>query len=200
MANRWGIPKEVEEAVLVRDILFHGDNFQALNFLHERFKQTIGCTYIDPPYNAPNSQIAYKNNFKHSSFLSLIDNRLRAGLPLSRSDGSLVVAIDKNEENGVSRLVSELLPENDNVLVTIEHNRKGVQGDHFSYTNEYAIFSIPKSRGDLNQVARDESDFEYSNLRNWGGESLRTDAANCFYGIPPRKGTVLKVEFSNSSI
>lgn len=167
----------------VEGILFHGDNFQALNFLHERFKQTIGCIYIDPPYNAPNSQIAYKNNFKHSSFLSLIDNRLRAGLPLSRSDGSLVIAIDKNEENGVSRLVSELLPENDNVLVTIEHNRKGVQGDHFSYTNEYAIFSIPKSRGDLNQVAREESDFEYSNLRNWGGESLRTDAANCFYPI-----------------
>ena len=164
-------------------VLLHGDNFQALKFLNNRFDQSIGCTYIDPPYNAPNSLIAYKNNFKHSSFLSLIDNRLRAGQPLSATNGALVIAIDKNEENGVSRLVSEVFPDNDNVLVTIEHNRKGVQGDHFSYTNEYAIFSIPKSRGDLNQVAREECDYEYSNLRNWGGESLRTDAANCFYPI-----------------
>ena len=164
-------------------VLVHGDNFQALKFLNNRFNQSIGCTYIDPPYNAPNSLIAYKNNFKHSSFLSLIDNRLRAGQLLSATDGALVIAIDKNEENGVSRLVSEIFPANDNVLVTVEHNRKGVQGDHFSYTNEYAIFSIPKSRGDLNQVARDECDYEYSNLRNWGGESLRTDAANCFYPI-----------------
>lgn len=164
-------------------LLLHGDNFQALNFLNHRFEKNIGCIYIDPPYNAPNSQIAYKNNFKHSSFLSLIDNRLKAAQPLSAPDGSLVIAIDKNEENGVSRLLSEISPENDNVLVTVEHNRKGVQGDHFSYTNEYAIFSIPKSRGDLNQVARDKIDYEYSNLRNWGGESLRTDAANCFYPI-----------------
>ena len=164
-------------------LLFHGDNFQALNFLNHQFNQSIGCIYIDPPYNAPNSQIAYKNNFKHSSFLSLIDNRLRAAKPLSSNIGAHVIAIDKNEENGVSRLVSELFPDNDNVLVTVEHNRKGVQGDHFSYTNEYAIFSIPKSRSDLNQVAREESDYEFSNLRNWGGESLRTDAANCFYPI-----------------
>lgn len=164
-------------------IIFHGDNFQALNFLRVRFNNSIGCTYIDPPYNAPNSQIAYKNNFKHSSFLSLIDNRIRAGKSLIRTDGSLVVAIDKNEENGVSKVVSDIFPDNDNTLVTIEHNRKGVQGEHFSYTNEYAIFSIPKARGELNKVAREECDYEYSNLRNWGGESLRTDAANCFYPI-----------------
>ena len=164
-------------------LLFHGDNFQALNFLNHQFNQSIGCTYIDPPYNAPNSQIAYKNNFKHSSFLSLIENRLSAAKPLASDNGALVIAIDKNEENGVSRLVSELFQNNDNVLVTIEHNKKGVQGDHFSCTNEYAIFSIPKSRGGLNQVAREEGDYEYSNLRNWGGESLRSDAANCFYPI-----------------
>ena len=172
-------------------ILFHGDNFQALSLLRHRFKQSIGCVYIDPPYNAPNSLIAYKNNFKHSSFLSLIENRLMAAKPLSALDGALVIAIDKNEENGVSRIVSESFPENDNVLVTVEHNRKGVQGDHFSYTNEYAIFSVPKSRGDLNQVARDEADYEYSNLRNWGGESLRTDAANCFYPILVKDGKII---------
>lgn len=168
---------------MVGGVLIHGDNFQAIRLLSQQFRSSIGCTYIDPPYNAPNSQIAYKNNFKHSSFLSLIYNRLEAWRSLASEDGALVVAIDKNEENGVSRVIGEMFPENDNVLVTIEHNRKGVQGDHFSYTNEYAIFSIPKARSDLNQVARDERDYEYSNLRNWGGESLRTDAANCFYPI-----------------
>jgi adenine-specific DNA-methyltransferase len=172
-------------------VIFHGDNFQALNFLRHRFKQSVGCIYIDPPYNAPNSQIAYKNNFKHSSFLSLIENRLQAARLLSKIDGAIVIAIDKNEENGVSRIVSEKFPDNDNVLVTVEHNRKGVQGDHFSYTNEYAIFSIHKSRGDLNQVERDEADYEYSNLRNWGGESLRTDAANCFYPILVKAGEIV---------
>ena len=172
-------------------VLFHGDNLQAINFLQHRYKKSIGCVYIDPPYNAPNSLIAYKNNFKHSSFLSLLENRILAAGSLLTSNAAQVIAIDKNEENGVSRIISENFPENDNVLVTVEHNRKGVQGDHFSYTNEYAIFSIPESRGDLNQVARDQADYEYSNLRNWGGESLRTDAANCFYPILVKDGEII---------
>src|SRR5690606_2116202 len=120
---------------------------------------------------------------KHSSFLSLIDSRFDISKNLTNDNGSHVVAIDKHEENGVYRLITEHFPDNDNNAITIEHNRKGVQGDFFSYTNEYAIFSIPKSKEGLNKISRDPKDYEYSNLRNWGGESLRTDAANCFYAV-----------------
>lgn len=164
-------------------LIINGDNFQALNLIREKYNKRIGCVYIDPPYNAPNSEIAYKNNFKHSSFLSLIDSRFDISKNLTNDNGSHVVAIDKHEENGVYRLITEHFPDNDNNAITIEHNRKGVQGDFFSYTNEYAIFSIPKSKEGLNKISRDPKDYEYSNLRNWGGESLRTDAANCFYAV-----------------
>lgn len=164
-------------------LLIHGDNFQALQILKDRYEQKIGCVYIDPPYNAPNSEIAYKNNFKHSSFLSLIENRLSLSSKFTNEFGSHVIAIDKNEKNAVERLVGEIFPYNDNVSVTVEHNRKGVQDKHFSFTNEFAIFSIPLVKKDLNQVSRLEEDFEWSNFRNWGGESLRTDAANCFYAV-----------------
>ena len=164
-------------------LLIHGDNFQALQILKSSFQQKIGCVYIDPPYNAPNSEIAYKNNFKHSSFLSLIENRLSVSSKFTNEYGSHVIAIDKNEKNAVERLVGELFPFNDNVSVTVEHNRKGVQDKHFSFTNEFAIFSIPLLKKDLNQLPKLPDDYEWSNFRNWGGESLRTDAANCFYAV-----------------
>jgi adenine-specific DNA-methyltransferase len=164
-------------------LLIHGDNFQALKLLSKKYKRRIGCVYIDPPYNAPNSEIAYKNNFKHSSFLSLIENRLSISKELVNNFGSHIVAIDKNEKNSVERLIDDLFPEQDNVSITIEHNRKGVQDKHFSFTNEFAIFSIPQDKKDLNQVLRTQDDIEWSNFRNWGGESLRTDAANCFYAV-----------------
>lgn len=172
-------------------LLVHSENFQAINLLRERYKGLVKCVYIDPPYNAPNSQIAYKNNYKHSSFLSLMQDRLLKHSSLLSNDGSTVIAIDKNEENGVSRLVSNIFPSNDNVLVTVEHNRKGAQGEHFSYTNEYAVFSISPELEKLNQTERVESEYEYSNFRNWGGESLRTDAANCFYAVHVKNNNIV---------
>lgn len=32
-------------------LLIHGDNFQALNILQEKYKEQVQCVYIDPPYN-----------------------------------------------------------------------------------------------------------------------------------------------------
>lgn len=164
-------------------LLIHSDNYQALNLLQEKYKGKVKCIYIDPPYNSPKTEILYKNSFKHSSFLSLIENRLSLSKNLNTADGSHIIAIDKYEENGVSRIVSDIFYDRDNTLVTVEHNRKGIQGDHFSYTNEYAIFSVPYALKNLNGLPKDKSEYEWSNFRNWGGESLRTDAANCFYSV-----------------
>ena len=172
-------------------VLFYSENFQALNLMQARFRGQVQCVYIDPPYNAPKSEIAYKNNYKHSSFLSLIEGRLNLSRSLSSVDGSHVVAIDKNERNGVFRVLNDVFPYYDNTAVTIEHNRKGVQGDHFSFTHEYALFAIPSARKTLNPMERSEVEWEYSNFRNWGGESLRTDAANCFYAVLVRDSKIV---------
>lgn len=164
-------------------LLIHSENFQALNLLQEKYREKIKCIYIDPPYNSPSSEIVYKNNFKHSSWLSLMENRLNLSRKLSSGDGSIVVAIDKYEHNGLFALLKQLYPNYDIVSVSVEHNKKGTQGDHFSFSNEYAIFVMPETLKELNRVEIPENEWEYSNLRNWGGESLREDAANCFYPI-----------------
>ena len=172
-------------------LLVHGENFQSLNILSRCFRGEINCVYIDPPYNAPASEILYKNNFKHSSFLSMIESRLLLSRHLTAADGSHVVAIDKNERNGVFRLLSQTFPHHDNVAITVEHNRKGVQDQKFSFTHEYALFSIPPARKTLNQVERQEDQWTYDNFRNWGGESRREDGASTFYSVRIRDGEIL---------
>lgn len=42
-------------------LLIHGDNFQALNLLQERYQEQVKCVHIDPPYNTDTSGFAYKN-------------------------------------------------------------------------------------------------------------------------------------------
>ena len=55
--------------------LIHSENYQALNTLQEKYKEKVQCIYIDPPYNTDSSPIIYINNYKHSSWLTLMANR-----------------------------------------------------------------------------------------------------------------------------
>ncbi|MDY6895024.1 MAG: DNA methyltransferase, partial [Thermotogota bacterium] len=164
-------------------LIINSENFQALNLLQERYKEKVKCVYIDPPYNSPSSEIIYKNNYKHSTWLSLMYDRLLISKKMQNDKGSTVVAIDENEANGLVRIMEEIFKNYDITPVSVEHNKKGVQGDHFSFTNEYAIFAISPNLKELNRLIIDESEWDYSNLRNWGGESLRSDGKNCFYPV-----------------
>ena len=149
-------------------LLINSENFQALELLQEKYKGTVDCVYIDPPYNSPSSEIAYKNSYKHSSWLTLINDRLNLGKKLLSYEGSQVVAIDKYEHGRLYLQLLEIFEGYDIVSVAIEHNKKGTMGDHFSYNNEYAIFTVPYTRKKLNVQIRNKNDWEWSKFRNWG--------------------------------
>ena len=164
-------------------LLINSENFQALELLQKKYRKGINCFYFDPPYNAPSSLICYKNNYKDSSWISMMDSRLELSKELRGNRASYSIAIDKWEHNNLYDLCKQKFADSDVVDVAVEHNKKGTMGDHFSYSNEYAIFVVSNNIKYLNEKIRDRKDWEYSNLRNWGGESLRGDAANCFYPI-----------------
>lgn len=172
-------------------LLINGDNYHAIRLLQKVYGSSIRCTYIDPPYNSPSSEVLYKNSYKHSAWLTLMHSRLIEGQRLQSEDGAVVIAIDKYEHNWLFDLCKDIFPEDDVVSVAIEHNKKGTQGDHFSYSNEYAVFVVPMEMKTLNEVMRPESEWEYSAFRNWGSESERADAANCFYPVYIQNGVVV---------
>lgn len=172
-------------------LLIHSENSQAIKLLKEKYHEQIKCIYIDPPYNSPSSEILYKNNFRDSSWICMMEGRLASSNCLSTVDGSTVIAIDKYEQNWLFDLCKQLFPNYDIVSVPVEHNKKGTQGDHFSFSNEYAIFVMPYALKKLNETLRPEAEWEYSNFRNWGSESERADAANCFYPVYVQNGVVI---------
>ena len=51
--------------VQIDGVLIHSDNLQALNAIHKKYKGQLQSIYIDPPYNVPGAEIAYKNMFPH---------------------------------------------------------------------------------------------------------------------------------------
>ncbi|RII00727.1 site-specific DNA-methyltransferase [candidate division NPL-UPA2 bacterium Unc8] len=82
---------------LLDGILIKSENFQALNLLLEKYKEKVKCIYIDPPYNTGNDEFLYRDRYQHSSWLSMMENRLQLARKLMREDGVIFVSIDDNE-------------------------------------------------------------------------------------------------------
>lgn len=96
-------------------LLIHGDNFQALNLLQERYREQVKCVYIDPPYNIGGSgdgTFSYKDNFKHSSWLSLIYNRVNTADSLLKIDGYHFTSIGKDEEGNLRLCLDTVFNQN----------------------------------------------------------------------------------------
>lgn len=166
----------------ITGILIKSDNFHALNLMIKKYKNKIKCCYIDPPYNAKSSEILYKNTFKHSSWLTLMENRLELSKSLlKQDDGVLIIAIDENEQERLGLLLDRLYNSHEKVCVTVVHNPAGIQGNNFSYIHEFAYFIFPTGREIIGETERDEG--LVSPLRDWGNESERKNAKTCFYPI-----------------
>jgi adenine-specific DNA-methyltransferase len=188
-----GVPKPVGEVSEKDNLLIKGNNLLALHSLKARYSGNIDCIYIDPPYNPPSNSntFLYNNRFNHSSWLTFMKNRLEVAKQLLKRDGSLIVAIDENEFFFLGALLIEIFPDHEVHSVSIIHNPRGVQGTNFSYINEYALFVIPRASKVIAGRKIEEEEVDWANFRNWGGESERTDAKNCFYSVKVEDGQIV---------
>jgi adenine-specific DNA-methyltransferase len=170
------------------NLLIEGDNFHALSVLNYTHKGKIDVIYIDPPYNTGAKDWKYNNDyvdsndmFRHSKWVSMMNNRLKLAKKLLKKEGVLICAIDDNENATLGLLLQEIFPDREIVGVVIIHNPAGVQGKNFSYTHEFAYFVYPKKGSFIGTTARDKD--LVSPLRDWGGTSARKLAKTCFYPI-----------------
>ena len=178
-------------------VLIHCDNYQALSAMQAQYRGQLKSIYIDPPYNVPGSEIAYKNGFLHSSWISLIGGRITSALELLSSDGILCITIDDYEKH---RLMSFLEATGECEIlgvVCIRNNPSGrstVKG--FAVNHEYAVFASTKSNncelGRLphsdDQRARydlvdDGRPYELENMRKSSAGSLRQDRPKQHYAL-----------------
>ena len=93
-------------------LLIHGDNFQALNLMQEKYKEQVQCVYIDPPYNTKNRDFNYKDNYKHSSWLAMMYDRLEKMKQLMNDEAVFFSSIDDNEVNNLKLLNDNIFGEN----------------------------------------------------------------------------------------
>jgi adenine-specific DNA-methyltransferase len=181
--------------------VINAENYHALQALLLTHRGKIDVIYIDPPYNTRDKDWKYNNDYvdrddlyRHSKWLAMMERRLCLARELLRpDDGVIIVTIDENEGNRLALLLEQIFEGYAISPVHIVHNPRGIQGDNFSFVHETAYYAIPKNRALVagRVLTEDEVSQGTSNLRNWGTESNRLDAANCFYPILVKQGKVV---------
>jgi adenine-specific DNA-methyltransferase len=174
-------------------LLVHGDNFQALTLLGDRYREGFDCIYIDPPYNTDASAIDYKNGYKSSSWVTLLDCRLRAGKPLLKNDGVLFAAIDDAQFRELSFLAEEIFEKSLGTFAVRANPSGRPMKTGYSVSHEYMIAvgrsdksfigRLPPTdaqRARFNQIDED-GPFEWRNLRREGSNSDRTARSRLYY-------------------
>ena len=92
-------------------LLIHSENFQALNLIQKKYDSQIKCIYIDPPYNTGNDGFLYKDGYQHSSWLSMLNDRLRIARKFMNEKGIIFISIDDCEQDNLIKLCDLVLDE-----------------------------------------------------------------------------------------
>lgn len=114
--------------------LIKSENYQALNTILPKFREKVKCIHIDPPYNTQTSGFLYKNQYQHSSWLTMMENRLRLAFSVMCRDGALVCHIDENEYENLHLLCTHIGIPDSGTIVWDKKNpmlgRKGIATQH----------------------------------------------------------------------
>ena len=111
--------KEIKETDDGYNFLLEGDNLHSLKLLEKTHKGKIDVIYIDPPYNTGNKDFVYADkyvgdddSYRHSKWLSFINNRLKIARTLLNEEGILLISINDCEMSNIKLLCDSIFGEN----------------------------------------------------------------------------------------
>ena len=98
--------------------LIKSENYQAMTTILPKFKELGQTIYIDPPFNTGNDFI-FLDNFQDSTWLSLINDRLKLAKLLLNDKGNLYLHLDHLAEHYSKILLDKVFgPENFKAKIT----------------------------------------------------------------------------------
>lgn len=179
-------------------VLIHADNSQGVRFLINKYNKSIQTIYIDPPYNTPFSQILYKNNYKHSSWLALLNNCIPYIQQFWTPDFSFGIAIDDYEFVNIAQFLDCQFPMLERSTVVVNHHPQGA-GGRLSRTHEYFILlseafqNAPKYLGQPIEDYQEDRSFMRSGT---APNNYRTGRWQSFYAllVDPKSNQIVGVE------
>jgi len=85
--------------------LMIGDNRDGLDLAHRFLRGRVRMVYMDPPFNTGTDGFAYKDSYMHSSWLSMMQDRIEQLVHALAEDGTLYAHIDYEEKERLKLLL-----------------------------------------------------------------------------------------------
>lgn len=166
-------------------LLINSENFQALEILQEKFQDKLDGIYIDPPYNTDATPILYKNSYKDSSWMTLMNDRFGVSKRLINKVGFWSVAIDDVELHNLYKIMESSFYNYDLFQVIVNHYPgSGTGRSNVSKTHEYNLFAVPKGEDLLRGEPIEERQRTRSFCRaGTGDNNHREGRPNSFYAV-----------------
>jgi len=187
-------------------LLIEGDNYHSLSVLNYTHAGKVDVIYIDPPYNTGNKDFIYNDKYvdredpyRHSEWLSFMDNRLRLAKNLLSDNGVIFISIDDNEQAHLKILCDTIFGEENFIAQIIWEKKFSPQNDAkwFSDNHDYMlVYGKQKELWKPIKLPRDlQGASRFSNPDNdprgdWASSDMtvRTYSANYDYPIKTPSG------------
>lgn len=165
-------------------VMFNADNFQALGLMQEKYKSRINTSYADPPYNTSASEIMYKNGYRDSSWLCLMEDRIKQAKKLLTETGIQCTTIDDVEQSRLSILLGQIYETMPYVVsIRIKPSGRPIPKG-FAISHEYALFSKNDDDTSISRLGRNDEQLaryrEVDELGHYFWEMLRKAGSNSF--------------------
>ena len=150
-------------------VLFQSENFQALSILSERYRQATAVIFADPPYNTGVDGFPYKDTYQHSSWLSMIEDRLARARSLLSQVGLLFLTIDYVEVSRL-RLLCDGVFGAENFLADIAWEKRYTRSNNakrfYSLKDTVLSYRVSEALNVIREARTDKSRSNYSNPDN----------------------------------
>jgi len=180
-------------------LMVKSENWQALNLLQERYREQVKCIYIDPPYNTGNDEFLYKDNYQHSSWLTMMGNRLNISEKIMLKNGAIFSSIDDNELVNYSELFKTIYYTNSiiSTLIWKKADSPNEKGQAIATYHEYVLTVKPNPFNEVSLTQKIKPEiysaypkktqegklYRLRQLRKNGKAARRSDRPNLFYPI-----------------
>ncbi len=120
--------KRDESGTIRENLIIKGNNLVALHTLKQQFQGKVALIYIDPPYNINGDGFGYNDNFKHSSWLTFMRNRLEVARELLKNEGVIFIHIGDQEMHYL-KLIADDIFGRDNFIATVPRKTRSGKSD-----------------------------------------------------------------------
>lgn len=168
------------------NLIIKGNNLIALSSLLKRYGDKVKCIYIDPPYyfdeKKEEDTFLYNSNFKLSTWLNFMKNRLEVALKFLKDDGFIFVQIGDDGYAYLKVIMDEIFGNNKyiNTIIVKSKASSGASGGGedkklkknveyiLIYGNENSILKTQYIKTPLNKYISEREEegksFAYTNV------------------------------------